>query len=622
MAVVNDNRIVCVFSMTLNIGRSSMRLISVIICTLFVVCAAGQSAQHQQERITALVLDEAQNLYLGSTSGLVMMDPEAGQATRMLSGVPISALAWARKYGVFAAGTDNKIYYSDGTGYFEIPDPEVSIRCMMISGAQLWVGTNRGVYVISLTRERIADHFTPENSVLASMQINTMYADPSGVKWIGTDRGVIRAERDKRWRLYERDVRFTAITGNSEGAWLAGDREMWLVDPYNRWTPTAASRDLSEGPIRGLAADRRGRIYIVSDIFVQFDPYTDEVVSLDGQLPEAGSGGIALAFDRHDKLWVATPDEIIRTIDPEIAVVESAVFTASVFLTHPTCHGRRDGSIEVRPQGGRAPFHYAWSTPILTGGEPRRLDAGTYELTVTDAVGRIYQETVVLYDPDRLSAIISLDQAEEDRMLTAEGFGGRGDFNYLWSDGRTTRQVPVIAGGIYRVTITDANGCSAESSIEVEEIVVPVAVVEEHVPEAEPEDPEESVTIENIRSLDAGRLNVGQVLRIEQLQFEADSSRIIPASFPILDEISSFLATNEHIIIEIGGHTNGLPDHEYCDRLSTARARSVAQYIYSKGIPEDRVTYHGYGKRQPIATNETIAGRRKNQRVEVKILQM
>jgi outer membrane protein OmpA-like peptidoglycan-associated protein len=135
-------------------------------------------------------------------------------------------------------------------------------------------------------------------------------------------------------------------------------------------------------------------------------------------------------------------------------------------------------------------------------------------------------------------------------------------------------------------------------------------------------EPLEAVTVEKLKVLEVKELNVGQILRIEQLQFQADSSHIEPESYEVLDGISNFLADNERIIIEIGGHTNGLPDHEYCDRLSTARARSVAEYIYQKGIPQDRVSFRGYGKRLPIATNQSIEGRRKNQRVEVKILQM
>jgi outer membrane protein OmpA-like peptidoglycan-associated protein len=106
------------------------------------------------------------------------------------------------------------------------------------------------------------------------------------------------------------------------------------------------------------------------------------------------------------------------------------------------------------------------------------------------------------------------------------------------------------------------------------------------------------------------------------LYFDADSSTIQSASNAVLEEIYDFLSSNQNVIIEIGGHTNSLPEDEYCDRLSTARAKNVAEYLYNKGIPESQISYKGYGKRQPIASNATVDGRKKNQRVEIKITSM
>ena len=65
---------------------------------------------------------------------------------------------------------------------------------------------------------------------------------------------------------------------------------------------------------------------------------------------------------------------------------------------------------------------------------------------------------------------------------------------------------------------------------------------------------------------------------------------------------------------------NGIPSHEYCDRLSAERAKAVADFLNEKGIPRERLQYKGYGKRQPVDSNRTQAGRQKNQRVEIKIL--
>jgi outer membrane protein OmpA-like peptidoglycan-associated protein len=115
-------------------------------------------------------------------------------------------------------------------------------------------------------------------------------------------------------------------------------------------------------------------------------------------------------------------------------------------------------------------------------------------------------------------------------------------------------------------------------------------------------------------------MRAGQKIRIENLQFQTDIASIKPQSYPILDNIYRFLEANPDVVVEIGGHTNGLAETEYADRLSTERARAVADYLIGKGISRERIQYRGYGKRYPIDTNDTPEGRRRNQRVEIKII--
>ena len=112
----------------------------------------------------------------------------------------------------------------------------------------------------------------------------------------------------------------------------------------------------------------------------------------------------------------------------------------------------------------------------------------------------------------------------------------------------------------------------------------------------------------------------GQVIRLDELYFQADNATLNKNSFKILDELYAFLAKNQSVKIEIVGHTNGVPSVEYCDKLSTERAKEVASYLTKKGINKTRVTYKGYGKRNPLASDKTMEGRKKNQRVEIKIL--
>lgn len=128
--------------------------------------------------------------------------------------------------------------------------------------------------------------------------------------------------------------------------------------------------------------------------------------------------------------------------------------------------------------------------------------------------------------------------------------------------------------------------------------------------------------LENVKISDINRseLKEGSKIRIDNLYFETDKAIIIASSFGVLDELYSFLAKNQDVVVEIGGHTSGLASDDYADKLSNNRAKAIYEYLIKKGIEKERLTYKGYGKRNQIATNSTLDGRKKNQRVEVKIL--
>jgi len=121
-------------------------------------------------------------------------------------------------------------------------------------------------------------------------------------------------------------------------------------------------------------------------------------------------------------------------------------------------------------------------------------------------------------------------------------------------------------------------------------------------------------------AFDRKNIKIGQIIRIEKLFFDADSTNIRKSSLPVLDELLEFMQNNSEIVIEVGGHSNDIPSDEFCDRLSTARAKSVADYLVSNGIQRNRVKYKGYGKRFPLFPNLTSENRKRNQRVEIKIL--
>lgn len=123
-----------------------------------------------------------------------------------------------------------------------------------------------------------------------------------------------------------------------------------------------------------------------------------------------------------------------------------------------------------------------------------------------------------------------------------------------------------------------------------------------------------------LKNLERSKIFKGQKINVDNLYFEANQSEITEDSYEVLDEVVAFLQANEDVRIEVGGHTNGKPKHAWCDSLSRVRAKEVAQYLNKKGVRGSQLQFKGYGKRKPIADNNTKAGRKKNQRVEIKIL--
>ncbi len=111
----------------------------------------------------------------------------------------------------------------------------------------------------------------------------------------------------------------------------------------------------------------------------------------------------------------------------------------------------------------------------------------------------------------------------------------------------------------------------------------------------------------------------GQTIRIRSIVFNVNDTTLNRSSYADLDKLNNFLKQNDKVVIEIGGHTNGLCDDTYCNSLSLRRARVVANYLIKHGTTATRLQVKGYGKTQPLSTikNDPL-----NQRVEVKILEL
>lgn len=115
---------------------------------------------------------------------------------------------------------------------------------------------------------------------------------------------------------------------------------------------------------------------------------------------------------------------------------------------------------------------------------------------------------------------------------------------------------------------------------------------------------------------------VGEGIKItfdSGILFDTESYALKDASKEDIANLSEVLKKYEDTNIMFGGHTDSRGTEEYNQELSENRAKSVAEYAAFTGVDAERMTIVGYGENQPIATNDTEAGRQQNRRVEIAI---
>jgi gliding motility-associated-like protein len=148
-------------------------------------------------------------------------------------------------------------------------------------------------------------------------------------------------------------------------------------------------------------------------------------------------------------------------------------FLPSVYKI-PTCNGDKDGSIEVRVQGGTPPYAYAWSTGATTK-EIINVPGGIYTVTVIDS--RLCSAPIKTEDFQQPQKLVLDTIASETNNVTCNGLGdgqitlqriggNGGDTKYVWSNNiSVTEKATKLEAGIYSITATDVNGCSDDFTI-------------------------------------------------------------------------------------------------------------------------------------------------------------
>jgi len=146
------------------------------------------------------------------------------------------------------------------------------------------------------------------------------------------------------------------------------------------------------------------------------------------------------------------------------------IATASV-TSNVSCNGGSNGSVSVTASGGTTPYTYAWScSPVQHTQAATGLTAGTYWVTVTDAVSATATSSATITQPSSLTTSITHYHGPDcgggnNGWITVSSSGGTPVFTYSWSNSQTGSTASNLTAGLYTVTVTDNHGCTATTGM-------------------------------------------------------------------------------------------------------------------------------------------------------------
>jgi gliding motility-associated-like protein len=140
--------------------------------------------------------------------------------------------------------------------------------------------------------------------------------------------------------------------------------------------------------------------------------------------------------------------------------------------TNVLCNGGNNGSDIATPNGGTGPYTYSWNTiPVQTTPNANGLTAGTYTITVTDANGCTATASTTITQPPALTLVAAgfpvTCNGGNNGQGTAIPAGGTPGYTYAWSNGFNGANDNNLTAGNYKIIVTDANGCSVDTTVTV-----------------------------------------------------------------------------------------------------------------------------------------------------------
>jgi len=188
------------------------------------------------------------------------------------------------------------------------------------------------------------------------------------------------------------------------------------------------------------------------------------------------------------ELYLTTTGNGTCPPDVDTVLISIVKFNATIAntLNAVSCFGGNDGSAIVSLSGGVPPFTVTWNTsPIQIGDTATGLAAGTYTATLLDGNGCDTVVSVTISEPPMLTSVISDSinvscTGGNNGSATVSGSGGTAPYSYLWdinAGSQTDSTATGLIAGTYSVIVTDANGCTSNVSVTINEPVAAISLV-------------------------------------------------------------------------------------------------------------------------------------------------
>lgn len=159
----------------------------------------------------------------------------------------------------------------------------------------------------------------------------------------------------------------------------------------------------------------------------------------------------------------------------------NALPEAEPLVSHVTCKGLQNGSIQLNQIAGTSPFTYSWNGVLSGNSFQANIGPGTYDLTIADNNDCEYSNSYIILEPDSLLAQVTTSDAicfgDENGVAEITVEGGTLPYRFEWNNGLNTNESDQLIAGNYSVTITDNQSCKFELSFAIQEPAVFLAEI-------------------------------------------------------------------------------------------------------------------------------------------------